>query len=99
MERLTDSKVAANLKSNYEALQRVGIEPSPEHLQYVRLSELEDALEKVEELTQDMDALTNDHRDPEDVHIDADDILCKALKAFGCTEIVNYFENIYKYYA
>ena len=42
MERLTDSKVAAELKSNYEGLQRAGIEPSPDHLLYVRLAELEE---------------------------------------------------------
>lgn len=50
MERLTDSKVAAELKSNYEGLQRVGIEPSPEHLQYVRLAELEEKEPKYKEL-------------------------------------------------
>ena len=50
MERLTDSKVAAELKSNYEGLQRAGIEPSPEHLQYVRLAELEEKEPKYKEL-------------------------------------------------
>lgn len=47
MERLTDSKVAADLKSNYEGLQHAGIEPSPEHLQYVRLAELEEVYPKL----------------------------------------------------
>jgi hypothetical protein len=47
MDRLTDSKVAAELKSNYEGLQRVGIEPSPDHLQYVRLAELEEVYPKL----------------------------------------------------
>ena len=47
MERLTDSKVAAELKSNYEGLQRVGIEPSPDHLLYVRLAELEELYPKL----------------------------------------------------
>jgi hypothetical protein len=47
MERLTDSKVAAVLKSNYEGLQGVGIEPSPDHLKYVRLAELEEVYPKL----------------------------------------------------
>lgn len=47
MERLTDSKVAAVLKSNYEGLKGVGIEPSPDHLQYVRLAELEEVYPKL----------------------------------------------------
>lgn len=47
MERLTDSKVAAELKSNYEALQRVGIEPSMIDLRYVRLAELEEVYPKL----------------------------------------------------
>lgn len=42
MDRLTDSKIAENLKSNYEGLQRVGIEPSVMDLRYVRLAELEE---------------------------------------------------------
>lgn len=42
MKRLTDSKIAADLKSNYEGLQKAGIEPSPDHLIYVRLAEYED---------------------------------------------------------
>lgn len=50
MERLTDSKVAAELKSNYEGLQRVGIEPSVMDLRYVRLAELEDKEPKYKEL-------------------------------------------------
>lgn len=50
MERLTDSKVAAVLKSNYEDLQGVGIKPSPDHLQYVRLAELEEKEPKYKEL-------------------------------------------------
>lgn len=50
MDRLTDSKVAAELKSNYEGLQRVGIEPSPDHLLYVRLADLEEKEPKYKEL-------------------------------------------------
>ena len=42
MNRLTDSKVAAELKSNYEGLQKAGIEPSVMDLRYVRLAELEE---------------------------------------------------------
>lgn len=42
MDRLTDSKVAAELKSKYEGLKRIGIEPSVMDLRYVRLAELED---------------------------------------------------------
>ena len=47
MERLTDSKVAAELKSNYEGLQQVGIEPSMIDLRYVRLAELEEVYPKL----------------------------------------------------
>ena len=47
MERLTDSKIAENLKSNYEGLQRVGIEPSVMDLRYVRLAELEEIYPKL----------------------------------------------------
>ena len=47
MDRLTDSKVAAELKSNYEDLQKVGIAPSPDHLLYVRLAELEEVYPKL----------------------------------------------------
>lgn len=47
MERMTDSKVAAELKSNYEELQRVGIEPSVMDLRYVRLAELEEVYPKL----------------------------------------------------
>lgn len=50
MEKLTDSKIAENLKSNYEGLQRVGIEPSVMDLRYVRLAELEDKEPKYKEL-------------------------------------------------
>ena len=50
MERLTDSKVAAELKSNYEGLQRVGIDPSVMDLRYVRLAELEEKEPKYKEL-------------------------------------------------
>ena len=50
MDRLTDSKVAAELKSNYEGLQKVGIAPSPDHLLYVRLAELEEKETKYKEL-------------------------------------------------
>ena len=46
MDRLTDSKVAAELKSNYESLQQVGIEPSVMDLRYVRLAELEEVYPK-----------------------------------------------------
>lgn len=46
MNRLTDSKVAAELKSNYESLQQVGIEPSVMDLRYVRLAELEEVYPK-----------------------------------------------------
>lgn len=40
--RLTDSKKAAVLKSNYEGLQAAGIKPSIMDIEYVRLSELEE---------------------------------------------------------
>lgn len=50
MDRLTDSKVAAELKSNYEGLQRVGIEPFVIDLRYVRLAELEEKEPKYKDL-------------------------------------------------
>jgi hypothetical protein len=63
MDRLTDSNVAANLKSNYEGLQRVGIEPSVMDLRYVRLAELEEEEPKYKELLR---AAMSDLEDAED---------------------------------
>ena len=41
MERLTDDKVADNLKENIEGLQAIGYEPDMSNLRYVRLNEYE----------------------------------------------------------
>lgn len=48
MKRLTDSKVAENLKYNMEGLARAGIEPSIEDLRYIKLADYEDAEERKE---------------------------------------------------
>lgn len=40
--RLTDPKVAANLRENAEALQKVGIDPDISTLRYIKLSAYED---------------------------------------------------------
>ena len=100
MERLTDSKVAAELKSNYEGLQKVGIAPSPDHLQYVKLAKFEDALEKVEEMTKKMEQLIPESKDDEEsCHVEADNLLCDALELFGCKEIGTHFWKLKKWYA
>lgn len=49
MKRLTDRKVAADLKKNIEGLRAVGAEPSMSDLRYVKLAEYEDAEERNEE--------------------------------------------------
>lgn len=41
MERLTNKKVAANLKSNIEGLKRAGIDISIDDLRYIKLAEYE----------------------------------------------------------
>lgn len=46
MKRLTDSKVAKNLKENVEGLAKVGIEPSIMDLRYIKLAEYEDEEER-----------------------------------------------------
>ena len=48
MKRLTDPKVAAQLKDNLESLAKVGIEPSISDLRYIKLAEYEDAQERRE---------------------------------------------------
>ena len=53
---------------------------------------------KYEELCEQMRALQNS-LDPEDAHGKADDILCEALKVFGCNELVELYEQIEKWYA
>lgn len=40
--RLTDPEVAANLRENAEALQKVGIDPDISTLRYIKLSAYED---------------------------------------------------------
>ena len=49
MERLTDKKVAADLKNNVEGLQAVGIAPDISYLRYIKLAEYEDAEEQQEQ--------------------------------------------------
>lgn len=41
MERLTDKKVAENLKSNIEGLKRAGLDASIDDLRYIKLAEYE----------------------------------------------------------
>ena len=53
---------------------------------------------KYEELCEQMRALQN-NSDPEDAHGKADDILCETLKVFGCSELVELYERIEKWYA
>lgn len=45
MERLTDRKTAAALKSNAEKLRAAGATPSISDLRYIKLAEYEDAEE------------------------------------------------------
>ena len=45
-ERLTDSKVAADLKRNIEGLQAKGFPPEVSDLRYIKLAEYEDAEER-----------------------------------------------------
>lgn len=98
MDRLTDSKVAAELKSNYEGLKRVGIEPSVMDLHYIKLAAYENAEEDAEKLCEDMQALIDD-RDPERAHGQADDILCKALNNFGCHKLTEIYDKVDKWYS
>lgn len=44
--RLTDRKVAENLRTNIEGLAKVGIEPDISHLRYVKLAACEDEQER-----------------------------------------------------
>lgn len=53
---------------------------------------------KYEELCEQMRALQNS-LDPEDAHVKADDILCEALKEFGCSELIELYVQIEKWYA
>ncbi len=53
---------------------------------------------KYEELCEQMRTLQNSP-DPEDAHGKADDILCEALKVFGCNELVELYEQIERWYA
>ena len=48
MERLTDKKLAKDLKSNCEGLKRAGIEPNMSDLRYIKLAEYENAAEYIE---------------------------------------------------
>ena len=45
-ERLTDRKVADDLRSNLEGLAKAGIEPDISHLRYVKLAACEDEQER-----------------------------------------------------
>ena len=53
---------------------------------------------RYEELCEQMKALQN-NSDTEDAHGKADNILCEALKVFGCNELVELYEQIEKWYA
>lgn len=48
MERLTDKKVAENLKSNIEGLKRAGIDIPIDDLRYIKLAEYENEEERGE---------------------------------------------------
>jgi hypothetical protein len=48
MKRLTDSRVAEDLKRNVKGLQKAGIEPDISDLRYIRLAAYEDAEERKE---------------------------------------------------
>lgn len=54
MDRLTDRKVAADLKRNCEGLQAAGIEPNMSDLRYIKLAEYEDA-EEIREIEKNME--------------------------------------------
>jgi len=53
---------------------------------------------KYEELCEQMRTLQN-NSDIEDAHGKADDILCEALKMFGCNELIELYEQIDKWYS
>lgn len=53
---------------------------------------------KYEELCEQMKTL-QDERDVEKAHGKADDILCEALKQFGCVELVELYEKVEKWYS
>jgi hypothetical protein len=46
MERLTDKKVAENLKSNIEGLKKAGLDISIDDLRYIKLAEYENEEER-----------------------------------------------------
>lgn len=58
----------------------------------------ENSKTRYEELCEQMRALQNSS-DIEDAHGKADDILCEALKVFGCNELIELYEQIEKWYA
>jgi len=58
----------------------------------------ENSKTKYEELCEQMRILQN-NLDSEDAHGKADDILCEALKMFGCNELVELYEQIEKWYS
>ena len=39
------------------------------------------------------------HVDPEEGHIEADSILCQLLQSLGCSEVVDEFDKLRKWYA
>ena len=52
-----------------------------------------EALEKMRQCAKDSET------DPEEAHSSADTILCDVLEKFGCKELVDEFEIVYKWYA
>ena len=50
MERLTDKKVAENLKSNIEGLKKAGVDISVDDLRYIKLAEYENEEERKKHL-------------------------------------------------
>lgn len=59
MERLTDKKVAENLKSNIEGLKRAGIDIPIDDLRYIKLAEYENEEEREPISTIDFDEPRN----------------------------------------
>ena len=59
MERLTDKKVAENLKSNIEGLKKAGVDISVDDLRYIKLAEYENEEERQPISTIDFDESRN----------------------------------------
>lgn len=54
---------------------------------------------RIEELCEKMKECATTTSDFERAHVRADDILCEALKLLGCTELVELYAKVDKWYA